>query len=67
MGLRFLGLGKTVLEAAEIVLLPTVSEDAELCTGVYWANMDKYAAQARVYDKELQASIMEKTNKLVGL
>lgn len=67
MALRFLGIGKTVLEAAEIVLLPTVSEDAELCTGVYWANMDKYYAQARVYDKDLQVSIMEKTNKLVGL
>jgi NAD(P)-dependent dehydrogenase (short-subunit alcohol dehydrogenase family) len=67
MTLRFLGIGKTVLEAAEIVLLPTVSDDAELCTGVYWANMDKYLAQARVYDRELQTSIMEKTNKLLGL
>ena len=67
MTLRSLGIGKTVLEAAEIVLLPTVSDDAELCTGVYWANMDKYHAQARVYDRELQTSIMEKTNKLLGL
>ena len=47
--------------------LSPVSEDAELCTGVYLANMDKKHAHARVYDRELQASIMGTINKLAEL
>lgn len=47
--------------------LVTSSQEAERCTGGYWANMDKVPPCPKVLDKKLQKDIVEKTNQLLNL
>jgi NAD(P)-dependent dehydrogenase (short-subunit alcohol dehydrogenase family) len=76
--LQRFSIGNSVPEAASNVILGNCgcqfcvdlvisSQEAERCTGGYWANMDKVPPCPKVLDKKLQKDIVEKTNLLLNL
>ena len=50
-----------------LMILVASSQEAEHCTGGYWANMDKVPPCPKVHDTKLQKDIIHKTNQLLNL